>query len=76
MLNLDKYNSVLAIDKEAKTITVQSGIKLWELNHVLDINGLALINLGSINKQSIAGAVSTGTHGSGINFSCIVDQVL
>jgi FAD/FMN-containing dehydrogenase len=76
MLNLDKYNSVLAIDKEAKTITVQSGIKLWELNHVLDINGLALINLGSINKQSIAGAVSTGTHGSGINFSCIADQVL
>jgi L-gulonolactone oxidase len=76
MLNLDKYSRVLSIDSNGKTITVQSGIKLWELNSILDKEGLALINLGSINKQSIAGAVSTGTHGSGINFSCLADQVL
>ena len=76
LMNLDKYNRVIAIDKQLKTIKVQAGIKLWELNVLLDKEGLALINLGSIDKQSLAGAISTGTHGTGINFQCLASQVL
>jgi len=68
LLNLYKYNKVIAIDRQLKTIKIQAGIKLWQLNALLDKERLALINLGSIYKQSLAGAISTGTHGTAINF--------
>lgn len=48
MINLDRYNRVLHLDKSAQTIKVQAGIILWELNQILHKEGLALINLGSI----------------------------
>ncbi len=76
LINLDAYNKVLALDKNAKTITVQAGIKLWQLNEYLDSQGMAMTNLGSIAKQSIAGAISTGTHGSGINYQVLASLAL
>lgn len=76
LINLDHYNKILTIDKKAMTATVQAGIKLHQLNELLDKEGLALINLGSIAQQSVAGAISTGTHGSGIGFQCLASQVL
>ncbi len=75
LVNLDNYNKVLHLDKDKLQLTVQAGIKLWQLNEYLDQQGLALANLGSIARQSIAGAVSTGTHGSGINFQLIGSQL-
>src|SRR4051812_30613253 len=71
LVNLEKYNKVISLDKTAKTITVQAGIKLETLNTLLDKEGLALKVLGSIAKQTIAGAISTGTHGTGIQFQCL-----
>ena len=65
IINLDYYNKIISIDKEKKIVKVQSGIKLWHLNNLLDEAGLALINLGSIDRQSLSSAISTGTHGSG-----------
>ena len=76
LLNLDYYQQVIALDTAAQTITVQSGIKLWQLNAFLDKHQLALSNLGSIDKQSIAGVMSTGTHGTGKQFQCLASQVL
>ncbi|HNY55795.1 MAG TPA: FAD-binding protein, partial [Chitinophagales bacterium] len=75
LLNLDYYNKITHIDKERKLVTVQAGIKLWQLNNLLDKEGLALLNLGSIDQQSIAGAISTGTHGSGIQFQILGSQM-
>ncbi|MBP8192246.1 MAG: FAD-binding protein, partial [Chitinophagales bacterium] len=75
LLNLDYYNKITHIDKERKLVTVQAGIKLWQLNILLDKEGLALLNLGSIDQQSIAGAISTGTHGSGIQFQILGSQM-
>ena len=75
LLNLDFYNKILKMDKERKLVTVQAGIKLWHLNNLLDKEGLALINLGSIDQQSLAGAISTGTHGSGILFQILGSQM-
>ncbi len=75
LINLDFYNKVLAIDKEKLQVKIQPGIKLWQLNEVLDKEGLALANLGSISKQSVAGAISTGTHGSGINYQILGSQI-
>ena len=76
LLNLDNYNKIIFIDKENKIVKVQSGIKLWHLNNLLDEAGLALINLGSIDQQSLAGAISTGTHGTGIQFQILGSQML
>src|SRR5579872_7378466 len=75
MINLDEYNKVLGLDKEKRQIRVQPGIKLWQLNEYLDKQGFALTNLGSISKQSLAGAISTGTHGTGITYQILGSQI-
>lgn len=76
IINLDLYNNILHIDKANKTVKVQAGIKLWHLNDLLDKEGLALENLGSISEQSLAGAISTGTHGTGISYQCLASQII
>jgi L-gulonolactone oxidase len=55
--------------------TVQAGISIAALSDELDKNGLALENLGDINYQSISGAISTATHGTGRAFGGIATQV-
>lgn len=75
LVNLDNYNKVLLTDKERLHVKVQAGIKLWQLNEYLDKEGLALKNLGSISRQSLAGAISTGTHGTGINHQILGSQI-
>lgn len=75
LINLDRMNRVLKVDKDKMQVTVQAGIKLWQLNKELDRHGLALRNLGSIADQSVAGAISTGTHGTGINFQILGSQM-
>lgn len=76
IINLDNYNKIISIDKVNKVVKTQAGIKIWQLNKLLDKEGLALKNLGSIDRQSITGAVSTGTHGSGIDFQILGSQLL
>jgi L-gulono-1,4-lactone dehydrogenase len=46
-------------------VKVEAGVPLWRLNHALAALGLALPNLGDIERQTVAGAISTGTHGTG-----------
>jgi FAD-linked oxidoreductase len=64
-ISLDDYDRVLDVDRSAGTITVQAGIRLRDLNEALAREGMAMSNLGDIAYQSIAGAISTGTHGTG-----------
>lgn len=64
-LRLDRMNRVLGHDSSTGRVRVQAGISLHELNPRLLALGLALPNLGDVDPQSIAGAVSTGTHGTG-----------
>lgn len=65
LLRLDRMATILAADTETGRVRVQAGISLHELNPQLRARGLALANLGDIDPQSVAGAVSTGTHGTG-----------
>src|SRR5260370_29654152 len=65
LLHLDNYGRVLSVDPDAKTVTVQAGIPLTELNHELVQRNLAVPNLGDIAYQSAARAVSTSTPGPG-----------
>ncbi|GIV32582.1 MAG: FAD-linked oxidoreductase [Chitinophagales bacterium] len=76
LINLDRYNRVLHVNHQNYEVKVQAGIRIKELNRILELNGMALCNLGSISEQSIAGAISTGTHGTGIQFGCLATQVI
>ncbi|MFD1858813.1 FAD-binding protein [Aeromicrobium camelliae] len=64
-LRLDRMNRVLHHDPATGRVRVQAGISLRELNPHLQRLGLALPNLGDVDPQSVAGAISTGTHGTG-----------
>jgi FAD-linked oxidoreductase len=75
MLKLDRLNSVLEVDRAACLVRVQGGITIRELNRQLDTHGLALENLGDVDAQSIAGAISTATHGTGARLRNISAQV-
>jgi FAD-linked oxidoreductase len=75
LIKLDSYNRVLSIDPEKATATVQAGITIAQLNEELDKQSLALENLGDINYQTISGAISTATHGTGVQFGGIAAQV-
>ena len=76
LVDLSKYDEIIAIDKINQTVTVQSGIQLSKLNQALHENSLAMQNLGDIAYQTIAGAISTSTHGTGAKFTGIANQVV
>ncbi|MGJ9411537.1 D-arabinono-1,4-lactone oxidase [Aeromicrobium sp. CF4.19] len=65
LLRLDRMSTVLWHDPATGRVRVQAGISLHELNPQLLALGLALPNLGDVDPQSVAGAISTGTHGTG-----------
>ena len=64
-VQLDALDGVLAVDRERRRVRVGAGIRLHELNPTLWRLGLSMPNLGDIDRQSIAGAIATGTHGTG-----------
>ncbi|HZP31160.1 MAG TPA: FAD-binding protein, partial [Acidimicrobiia bacterium] len=74
-LRLDRLDRVVAIDEDTRTVTVEAGIPLWRLNDELAQRGLALANLGDIDRQTISGAISTATHGTGAQLPNISAQV-
>ncbi len=57
----------IEIDEKAKTVTVGAGVTYGKLAPVITDRGYALHNLASLPHISVAGAISTGTHGSGID---------
>jgi L-gulonolactone oxidase len=75
MLRLGRLDRVLAFDRDASTITVEAGIPLWKLNQELAMRGVALTNLGDIDRQTISGALSTGTHGTGLRLGALSTMV-
>ncbi|CAK7220097.1 hypothetical protein SCUCBS95973_004041 [Sporothrix curviconia] len=62
-------------NRSRKLARVQAGMKIHELNDELDNRGLALLNMGAYDGQTIAGVMSTGTHGSGITFGPMASLV-
>ncbi|MCB9204234.1 MAG: FAD-binding protein [Flavobacteriales bacterium] len=75
LIDTSKLNRVLSIDREKNQATIQAGAKLKDLNLELWESGYAFSNLGSIAEQSLAGAISTATHGSGIGFQILGSMV-
>ena len=75
MVNLDNYDKLLKVDKQQKTLVVEAGIRLRKLNLLANKHGLTMPNLGSIDEQSIAGAIATATHGSSLWHGLLSESV-
>jgi L-gulonolactone oxidase len=76
LVDLTDYGRVLRFDPAACTVTVQAGITLATLNRELAVRKMALPNLGDIAYQSVAGATSTATHGTGGRFGNLSSQII
>ncbi|HEV7647602.1 MAG TPA: D-arabinono-1,4-lactone oxidase [Actinophytocola sp.] len=74
-LDLGDWTGITAADLDTGLVTVRAGTTLRALNAELDRLGLAMTNLGDIDAQTISGAISTGTHGTGARFGGIATQV-
>ncbi len=75
MVSLERMASLLDVDRGSGVARVQSGITIRELSGALHEHGLALENVGDIDVQTIAGAISTATHGTGAGLPNLAAQV-
>lgn len=76
LISLDNLQGIESLDQASNTVTIWGGSRLHKLGDDLLAKGLAQENLGDIDVQSIAGAISTGTHGTGIRFGTIATQIV
>jgi FAD/FMN-containing dehydrogenase len=76
LLSLDDWQGVVAIDPARRQATVRAGTKLHALGEPLLAAGLAMANMGDVDVQALAGAVSTGTHGTGPGLRNVSSQVV
>jgi L-gulonolactone oxidase len=76
LVTLDNYARVLQVDAEKMQVKVQAGIRLEALSDAMRASGLAFPVLGTVKFQSIAGAVSTATHGTGLKFGSVSSLVV
>ncbi|MER6916383.1 D-arabinono-1,4-lactone oxidase [Streptomyces sp. NPDC000594] len=75
LIRPDLLTGIRRIDRTAMTVTVESGTPLKRLNTVLAREGLSLANMGDIMEQTVAGAISTGTHGTGRDSASLSAQI-
>ncbi|WP_413103608.1 D-arabinono-1,4-lactone oxidase [Streptomyces sp. Inha503] len=75
LIRPDRMAGVRGLDREAGTVTVAAGTPLRQLNETLSAHGLSLVNMGDIMEQTVAGATSTGTHGTGRDSASIAAQI-
>src|SRR5688500_6671956 len=66
LISLDGLPADVAVDRAAATLTCSGALRYAEPAHALAAEGLALHNLASLPHTSVAGAIATATHGSGV----------
>ena len=75
MLRLELLDRILSFDRVTGLVKVEAGIVLGDLNRRLARDGMALENLGDIDHQTLAGSISTATHGTGARFGNLSSQI-
>ena len=75
MLRLERLGRVLDLDRASGLVRVEAGITIRRLAEALDSYGLAMENQGDIDRQTLAGAISTATHGTGAAFRNLSAQL-
>ena len=76
MIDLTRLNRVTNVDLARGLVTVQAGIVLSELNAQLERHQLSMPNLGDVTYQTLAGALSTSTHGTGLQRTGLAAQIV
>lgn len=76
LLELDDLQGLVSADAATGRVTLLAGTRLHRIPGLLAPHGLAMQNLGDIDRQSIAGAISTGTHGTGAGFGGLAAQIV
>ena len=74
LISLENHDGVVSVDGDKEKATVRTGTVLEEFNAEVADHGLAMENLGDVDRQTVSGAVSTGTHGTG-QFGVIATQL-
>jgi L-gulono-1,4-lactone dehydrogenase len=69
LVSLDKLQGLTSVDPVSGLVSMLGGTRVWTISDALEPYGLALPNMGDIDRQSIAGALSTGTHGTGLAYT-------
>ena len=75
-LDLADLQGLVDVDRARSRVRIFAGTPLHRIPRLLAPFGLAMANLGDIDRQSIAGAISTGTHGTGARFGGIATQIV
>ncbi|WP_296405214.1 D-arabinono-1,4-lactone oxidase [Psychrobacter sp.] len=75
-ISLHNMRGLISVDKEEQLVTLYAGTYLHEIGDALREHGLALENMGDVQAQTIAGAASTATHGTGITLGSVANQVV
>jgi FAD-linked oxidoreductase len=65
LLDLAAFDGLKSIDESRQTATLAAATPLWRAGPLLNARGFGLKNMGDIDRQTLAGAVNTGTHGTG-----------
>jgi L-gulonolactone oxidase len=76
MIDMTGLARILDVDESTGRVTVEGGVKLYQLGPLLAARGLALENQGDIDRQSITGAISTATHGTGAALPNLSAQIV
>jgi FAD/FMN-containing dehydrogenase len=76
LISLDRLQGLVSTDPARLEATIWAGTKIQRLGEPLWRAGLAMMNMGDIDRQSLAGAISTGTHGTGRGLGSISTQVV
>lgn len=75
-LDMSRLRGLVDVDLERDRVTLWAGTHLWELPGILNPLGLALENMGDVDRQTISGATSTGTHGTGLAIGGLASRVV
>ena len=76
LLSLERHTGIVSVDTARRQVTVKAGTRIGDLGRALQQHGLSLINQGDIDTQALAGALSTGTHGTGATLGNMASQVV
>jgi FAD/FMN-containing dehydrogenase len=76
LVSLQHLRGVVAIDHGAREATLRAGTRLDDAGRALKRHGLAFENLGDVDTQALAGALLTGTHGSGLRLANLASNLV
>ena len=75
LLDLTAFAGLKCLSQQPATATFLSATPLWAIGPALHPHGLALRNMGDIDRQTLAGAIATGTHGTGETLGSLSSDV-